>query len=169
MNAERAAKRIRTAIQKNDVTWVEQYRDQMPWDRLFDPAFAAPELVSGLILRAGGHIEDGLLALIECAERDGRTEIFGTYESNGLMYAKPVLQLISARYDRLLRKYLEAGFDPEMRSAASGMNAFELAQRVGGRPEAEAMMRTFVTRRRVQSSLDALEAGAARPRPGGGA
>ena len=157
MNARQRADRVIKDIKRTNISWVEEYRDSMPWDELLDAE--RPALILKDLLPMSGGLpsnEPAILALLDCAERDGRTEILRTYQMERSGHSMPIFLFIVHEYDAALLRYLKAGFDPETKNAA-GKDAIEGATNLGSQAAAE-MLRTFAARRRIDSLLDADEA-----------
>ena len=157
-NASRLAdaEHILSEIRLNQTSWVERHGRDMPWEQILSKEYPT-SAIAGLLLHSDSNIEDGLLALIECALRDGHPEILDTCEVEQLLIATPVLLVINEGYARVLQKYIEAGFDPEARNPGSGMNALDVATHVGGQPEIEAMLRSRTARRKIGSILEQVD------------
>ena len=150
----RAARRIFWAIQRNETAWVNDYPGVLPWDEILALHQRPASLITSLVREATGEsIEEGLLALVECAIRDGRTDLLETYELADRWLPMPCLVLITKRYDRLLLKYLEAGFDPEQVIPSCGWNALQATENMGY-PQVAGTMRAYLTRSRIQAALD---------------
>ena len=149
------AQMIREAVRKNETWWVNHYLGRMPWSALISPGEPTSELVWLLAddtRSDAGRNEEALLAIIDCALRDGRLDVFKSYYPSGISLEMPCMQLVQAGFQRVMLRYLEAGFDPTVKSK-NGKTTLELADQAN-QTEMSDFLRSFVARKAIQAALD---------------
>ena len=128
----------------------------LPWAEIFGSANPKSRVLAGALIMSMVENEDALLALVDRAVADGHDGILDVYETaaefNGSKLPKPIAYLIGKDYDRLLSRYIQAGFDPSARWR-DGRSAIEAAEEWGSESTA-ALMRSFVARKAIQVTLE---------------
>ena len=158
---------ILDAILNNETEWATTFRGKIPWDELLNSSFPASAIISTIVNEgARKGVEDALLALIDSALLDGRDDILKPFEVEGYVTHVPCLALITHGYERVLLRFLDAGFHPEHRGGCE-MSAIAAAD-IFGCQKVAGLMRSHVARRMINAALEPSESSAlSRHAPGG--
>lgn len=164
--SRRIVRLIWMGIRNGSAAGLEEHRQNIPWTDLFGTLAPSSSVVAALMSGTRDN-EDAILRLIACAVEDGHADILCPYTPSaaykGTTLAKPISALLEKGYNRILSKYLEAGFDPAAKGS-DGLSAFDVAELFGNQTAGD-LMRSFVARRNIQVALDAASGPTSGPQP----
>lgn len=131
------------------------------WNDFFDKGETLGKILEGPYLVDEKGVQDACLVLINCAVKDGRTDIFDCYTTDfdRQQILQPLHDLVNHGFDRVLLRFLDAGFMPEQPLRGSGLidaTAISMADRLG-QPATAAMFRAHVARRVADKALFDLD------------
>ena len=158
--------KVLDALDNGDSATVQRLSPKIDWNRLYDKGQTLGHSLSGPFQSHGPDVQEACLALIDCALKVGRKDIFKPYEAlfkkNNVIVdghrLVPIEDLIRSGFDRVLLRFLDAGMDPRNPMQGKGKynaSAIEIADQMG-QPAIAAMFRAHVARKTVNTSLTRL-------------
>ena len=157
---------LQDLLQDGDAPGLAKF-NPIPWDDVCPSGSLAdliPEYGGGRIKGDPVMREAAVLALLEKARTDGRTDLFATVDAEdvycdefGLMavaYVQPVLALVLHGFKRACEVYLELGFDPAKPAGADGRTGISVAEEAYSMGIAQ-MFRASVVRKLTDRTIDA--------------
>ena len=143
------------AMREGDVEEVCRLCRPFPRE-LFSVENPAGAMVLRLLNKVRQKQEPAIVAFFECAAEDGYEDAFevwtATDADSWLTCAQPIMGLVHAGFERVLRLFLDRGFDPMAKFGPSGVSAVEFSDRVGAE-ESGALFRSYIVRSLIDKTL----------------